>query len=137
MTCVKRRVRCIIITDQGNAFVGENLCDRPQPVCPRSPTDDYERCTSVCRQPGHAEIVALKKLDESGERGMMALVFGIDHLCKDCARALSGAGISQVIINSTPIAVAPQTAMQSNRIAAYRDEAGGAATTLPETYQPF
>ncbi len=56
--CAKMTVRCTLVTPAGEHIVGTNHCENPQPVCPRAPGEGYEKCTSVCRQVGHAEVVA-------------------------------------------------------------------------------
>ena len=107
MTCAKRIVRCTIITREGFAFTGENACSDPQPVCPRKEGEGYKKCKSVCRQEGHAEIQALTDLlghqayTGHTAKGALAVITGIDHLCKECARALTEAGIDQIILRRT------------------------------------
>lgn len=98
MTCAKRIVRCTIITRDGRAFSGENACDEPQKRCPRRKGEGYAKCESVCKQPGHAEIVALAQIELRGAVGATAIITGIDHMCKECARALSKAGVDEIIL---------------------------------------
>lgn len=100
MSCAKRIVRCTIITRSGRVFSGENDCATPQEVCPRTGNDDYTKCKTICRQEAHAEIMALRKLQDANEtpKGAIAIVTGIDYVCKQCARSLSMAGVTEVII---------------------------------------
>jgi deoxycytidylate deaminase len=98
VTCAKRIVRCTIITRDGIPFTGENACENPQPACPRGDDDGYEKCKTICQQPGHAEIQALEAARGEDLAGAKAIVTGIDHLCKECARALSQAGIDEIVL---------------------------------------
>lgn len=102
MTCAKKRVTCIIITRKGDAFWGENTCDEPQEICPREDGEGYDKCTEVCKQPNHAEIDALNAALESGYdlSCALAILTGIDHMCKPCARALSEAGVTEIILRA-------------------------------------
>lgn len=105
MTCAKKIVRCTIITREGTPFVGENICGAPQKECPRLPGDGYEKCKTICEQACHAEINAMINALADGKdlKDATAVVTGIDHVCKECSRALSEAGVSQVIIRNHKI----------------------------------
>lgn len=102
MSCAKRIVRCTIITSDGKAYSGENACEVPQVKCPRRRGEGYTKCKTICQQIEHAEIAALEKAKYySGFEslvGSMAIITGIDHLCKECARALSAAGVDEIIL---------------------------------------
>ena len=99
MTCAKRHVWCEIEA-HGRIFYGSNACDNPQPVCPREPGEGYEKCRTICRQRGHAEIMALVEAQASGVdlRHSHAVVGGHYYVCEGCARELRDAGISRIII---------------------------------------
>lgn len=99
MTCAKRHVWCEIEA-HGRLFYGSNACDNPQPVCPREPGEGYEKCKTICRQVGHAEMVALDKAIASGVelKYAHATVGGHYYVCEWCARALRDAGISRILI---------------------------------------
>lgn len=98
MSCAKKKVQCVIISVDGEAFVGENWCHNPQEVCPRSPGENYDKCHSICKQSGHAEINALKKAKRKAE-GATAYLVGHHHYCRACQLAMFSAGIKQL---STP-----------------------------------
>lgn len=97
MTCAKRQVGCYLFDGNGRIAYGENLCDSPVAVCPRLEGEGYEKCGTVCRQYGHAEIVALENwmlaygLD--GPRPSIALILGHFHMCHGCREALKAFGV--------------------------------------------
>lgn len=95
--CAKAVVRCEIHSVDGFAYVGENDCANPQQVCPRSPNEDYLKCVVVCKQAGHAEMVALQKAGEKA-KGAHVVVEGIDYVCKDCQKRLFAAGVESITI---------------------------------------
>lgn len=101
MTCAKLVVTCTIITPDGYRAVGRNDCANPQPVCPREPGEGYEKCVTVCKQAGHAEVVALRQLGILSY-GSHAYVEGHDHACRECQKALFGAGIAALTIGAPP-----------------------------------
>lgn len=90
--CAKTTVRCTIQSADGELFIGENWCANPQPKWPREPGEDYTKCTTICRQEGHAERVALR-LAGSKEAGGVALLRGHTYMCQSCQEALYGAGV--------------------------------------------
>jgi tRNA(Arg) A34 adenosine deaminase TadA len=97
--CAKRRVVCRIWTRQG-IFTGTNDCDNPQPTCPRAPGEGYEKCKTICRQKGHAEIAALDAALEARAnlRQAEVEVFGHYHVCEHCARTLAEHGVNRIIV---------------------------------------
>ena len=95
--CAKAVVTCQIMTEYGKSFYGENDCANPQKVCPRLPNEDYLKCVLVCKQSGHAEVMALQQAGEFA-KGSTAIVKGIKHVCKSCQERLFDAGISKIII---------------------------------------
>lgn len=98
MTCAKKRVFCTIIAQDGTKFMGENYCDNAQPSCPRLPNEGYEKCKSICQQFGHAEEVALHNARNHDLMDGIAVVTGIDYVCRSCAKKLSAAGIRSIVI---------------------------------------
>lgn len=98
MTCAKRRVICVLSDDLGGVCSGENLCDRPQPACPREPGEGYEKCGSICLQMGHAEVQALATWQARflGRPPTHALIRGHDRVCDNCLRLLESAGVKHV-----------------------------------------
>ena len=99
MTCAKRHVWCEIEA-HGRIFYGDNSCENPQAACPREPGEGYAKCKSICRQRGHAEMVALEEARASGVdlRHAHAIVGGHYYVCKSCAEVLRDAGISRILI---------------------------------------
>jgi deoxycytidylate deaminase len=101
--CAKRVVKCVIRTIDGKMSAeGSNWCANPQTLCPRGPGEGYEKCKSICRQGDHAEIDALRNLVASGgnARGATASVYGHYHVCQDCAKVLTAAGVAKIIIHT-------------------------------------
>lgn len=92
MTCAKREVTCYIVTPDGRQFMGTNGCDEPQDICPRRPSEGYEKCRTICKQPGHAEEIALGAAG-SDACGATAYLEGIGHYCKACQIMLFRAGV--------------------------------------------
>ena len=97
MTCAKKRVQCVIVSIDGDAYIGENWCENPQETCPREPGEGYEKCQSICRQSGHAEINALKKAKRKAD-GATAYLVGHHHYCRSCQLALFSAGIKHLSV---------------------------------------
>lgn len=105
MTCAKRRVACVIIDGVGNILgTGTNGCANPQPVCPREPGEGYEKCESVCKQAGHAEIMAVEDALIRGNdlNYAKAHVFGHDHVCEGCIEVLRSLGLATIQVHVPP-----------------------------------
>ena len=98
MTCAKRTVTCVIKTVDKAMYRGTNWCRNPQPVCPRTEGEGYEKCKTVCDQAGHAEEDALWNATavEDELHGATAYVIGHVHVCPDCKKALNDAGITDI-----------------------------------------
>lgn len=96
--CAKTRVFCFIESPLGRRFVGENWCANPQPVCPREPGEDYTKCTTVCQQEGHAEVVAVR-LAGPFAKGATATLHGHTYACMNCQHALFDAGVRWLGVN--------------------------------------
>jgi len=93
--CAKTHVVCVISTPSGHVFKGTNWCANPQEVCPRSAGEGYDKCKSICKQEGHAEVDALKLAGDKA-RGASAVLTGHSYACQSCQEALFGAGISSL-----------------------------------------
>lgn len=99
--CAKKQVKCTLVTPAGLRFVGENLCDNPQLVCPRLEGEGYEKCVTVCNQEGHAEIVALRVAGEHAA-GSHAYVEGHTYACRNCQEHLFAVGVVVLTIGAPP-----------------------------------
>lgn len=103
MTCARRVVTATYITPDGRRFVGRNDCDNPQTSCPRGdapPGVGYELCSSVCRQPAHAEIVALRAAGAAASGGLL-YVEGHTYACRACLARADMLGVV-IILGSPP-----------------------------------
>lgn len=100
MTCAKKVIRCWIWDYTGNCGYGENACNTPQEACPREPEEGYEKCKSICHQPGHAEMMALEAARAKGVmiEGATVKVKGAYNVCKSCAATLRDAKVGKIII---------------------------------------
>lgn len=96
MTCAKQRVRCTIVTVDGSVVPGENSCRNPQTTCPRAPGEGYEKCRTICDQRGHAEAVAVSRLN--GRTPVKAILEGHTYACDSCRNALLSVGIRTLVI---------------------------------------
>jgi hypothetical protein len=96
MSCAKKKVLCLILTPAGEIFIGENSCLEAQLDCPRLPGEGYEKCKRICKQVGHAEIMALAKAGIKA-CGATAIITH-ERICKECADALDQAGVKTRIL---------------------------------------
>lgn len=95
--CAKTQVMCLIVGKSGRGYVGTNSCENPQVKCPREIGEGYEKCRTICRQIGHAEITALIAAGEDAMGGR-AYLWGHDHFCANCQKALFAAGILAISV---------------------------------------
>ena len=96
MTCAKKNVICYLFSEDGRVFEGTNACRNPQTTCPREPGEGYEKCTTICDQVGHAEMVALDAAGDAAN-GSTALLVGHHHYCRACQEALFAAGVKSLM----------------------------------------
>ncbi len=96
-SCAKTVVTCTLVAADGEEFIGENLCGIPQKVCPRRPGEDYKKCSTICNQVGHAEVVALALAGDKAA-GAHAFIRGHTYACMDCQHALYGAGVQSISV---------------------------------------
>lgn len=98
MTCAKQVVEATIIATDGTTYVGRNDCANPQAVCPRGSMPSnvgYHLCRSVCRQAGHAEVMAIEAAGEHAE-GATLILRGHVAVCPECMKACNAAGIARI-----------------------------------------
>jgi deoxycytidylate deaminase len=94
MSCAKKKVICLLVTEDHSIFVCSNDCQNPQETCPREPGEGYEKCKSICQQPHHAEVDAIMK---AGDKARGAMAFITHHrVCCDCQKSLEEAGVKSV-----------------------------------------
>lgn len=99
--CAKATTRCTIVSPDGEHFVGENWCWNPQETCPREPNEGYEKCTHICRQEGHAEIVAVVLAGDKA-KGSRAYLEGHTYACMNCQHVMFAAGIKSFSVGRPP-----------------------------------
>lgn len=97
--CAKATVRCTLVTRSGERIVGENWCENPQPFCPQQPGEGYEKCKSICKQRGHAEVEAVVLAGPKAQ-GARAYVEGHTYACQNCQETLFAAGVLSLTIGS-------------------------------------
>jgi deoxycytidylate deaminase len=95
--CAKQTVTARIVALDGREFTGTNYCEAPQAVCPRGDMPSgvgYELCKSICHQPAHAEVNAIKAAGEAARGGTLYLS-GHFWMCDECKAACATAGIPE------------------------------------------
>jgi len=99
MTCAKVVVEARLVLPSGLSFVGRNTCMNPQSVCPRLPGEGYEKCRTICRQPGHAEMDAIAAAHYHGQsvRGGHMIV-NYHHICAGCRAVMDTAGVTYEVM---------------------------------------
>lgn len=98
MTCAKKRVTAILVGASGQHYIGMNACRIPQARCPREPGEGYEKCKTVCRQPHHAEVAALRQAGEDARGGTITIV-GHEYVCPECVVALDEYGVLRAVLS--------------------------------------
>ena len=102
--CAKQVVTATVVAVTGRRFIGINYVNNPQGACPRAdmPTGvDYELCRSVCDQPAHAEINALKAAGAEAH-GATLYLEGHTYACRTCQVAAYAAGVIDIVIGVPP-----------------------------------
>jgi DNA (cytosine-5)-methyltransferase 1 len=102
--CVKQTVTATVVDTSGRHWVATNHCMTPQKVCPRAgmPTGvGYELCRSVCNQPAHAEVNAIRFAGKKA-KGATLYLQGHTYACQSCLDAARKAGVIEVIIGAPP-----------------------------------
>ncbi len=95
--CAKTKVTAVLVSEDGEGFIGENDCLNPQTVCPREGGEGYEKCASVCRQTGHAEENAIRKAGDKA-KGAVIYLQGHTYACNSCKAAAQDAGVKEIIV---------------------------------------
>ena len=101
--CAKQVVTATLITPAGHRYVGTNACDAPQAACPRDAAGwargaGYHLCREVCRQPGHAEVMAIDQAGDAAAAGGGTIYLeGHTAPCAGCQAVVDRLGISVVV----------------------------------------
>jgi deoxycytidylate deaminase len=99
--CAKTTVTCTLVTATGEHIVGTNYCENAQASCPRHAGEDYTKCRTICRQVGHAEVVALMRAGHKSA-GSRAFIEGHTYACQNCQEALFAAGVISISVGIQP-----------------------------------
>lgn len=103
--CAKQTVTATVVALNGKHYVGTNYCNTPQAICPRAglPTGQgYELCSSICHQPAHAEVNAIKAAGEDAWEADLYLE-GHTYACAACQQAADAAGVRSIVIGKPPV----------------------------------
>ena len=90
--CAKQTVLAVLFTPDGDQFISSNYCLNPQASCPRTGGEGYEKCKTICQQPGHAEANAIRMAGDRANGGT-CLVFGHRQVCDSCRTLCEERGI--------------------------------------------
>ncbi|UOO89533.1 hypothetical protein LVJ82_00695 [Vitreoscilla massiliensis] len=92
--CADKTVFAELTTPSGAKFYGFNGCANPQTKCPRSSGEGYTKCREICRQPAHAEVMAISQWDDAGaEMGATMRVWGANKICCNCKAVCAENGV--------------------------------------------
>ena len=100
--CFKREVCAVIINKKGQIATGQNLISNGLiGECPRDVGEGYEKCTSICRQEGHAEAMAIqdamdRKIDIEGAN---LYLMGHYRVCDSCQAGCDKHNLKVIIVN--------------------------------------
>lgn len=100
--CIKQPTGAVVVKDGQVIGRGSNAGKKVS-VCPRwsSPTGkNYEPCRPICRQDGHAEVMAVRDAQEEGFDTANADLYLYGHwwCCKNCWDTMIAAGIKNVYL---------------------------------------
>ena len=90
--CAKRVVHAALFTADGDQYLSSNYCLNPQASCPRAKDEGYEKCRTICQQPGHAETNVIQLAGDKA-LGSTMLIFGHNRICDSCKKACEEQGI--------------------------------------------
>ena len=99
--CIKQMVVVVIKKKNGEVYIGTNWCGNPQKECPRKDMETgegYDKCNDICRQRGHAEVVALYNAKEIDLNGAVCYIIGHSYCCDNCKKALKERGVEDIRI---------------------------------------
>ena len=99
--CAKTQVIAILYNKEDTEFAfGTNFCKNPQEICPREEGEGYEKCKSICDQPAHAEINAIKDAVNKNMtvEGSTMIILKHRDMCDNCRQFVTNYGVETVII---------------------------------------
>jgi len=103
--CKKQTTYAVIYKDKQIVGIGSNEISADIEICPRDEAgcvsgEGYEMCTDVCKQAGHAEVMACKDAGGLADGGTLYLM-GHAYCCNDCLLVMVKHGITEVVIAQT------------------------------------
>lgn len=108
--CRSRQVLAVLVSPDGDVFIGSNGVEHPQKVCPRKESamkrgKGWHLCRETCGQQHHAEQDVLAKAGAAAQ-GARIYILGHDCACPACKAAMKKAGVASYIAipgeNSSP-----------------------------------
>jgi len=99
--CAKVTTMATVVCVDGTRFVGMNWCANPQPKCPRKEGDNYDKCNTICKQMGHAEVMACLAAGAKAKLGVLYLE-GHTYACDNCVDVAAFHGIDKIVVGSPP-----------------------------------
>lgn len=104
--CAKQPTAAVIVQDRiiigsgSNASKRVDICPRVEHNCPTG--QGYEFCREVCKQKGHAEVIAIQNAKENGFSqelvGASLYLDGHWWACKNCCDTMEKAGIIRLYL---------------------------------------
>jgi deoxycytidylate deaminase len=108
--CAKQVVVAVVITRDNKAYVGRNDVNNAQQVCPRVTAgmktgEGYELCKTVCQQPDHAEVAAIKAAVAAGSlvSGSTMFIYGHTYACEPCLSWCREYGVERVVFGGVEV----------------------------------
>ena len=102
--CFKREVCAVIVDKNGKIASGTNEIRNSEVTeCPRLKGENYVKCKELCRQEGHAEIVAITNAILKGLELNNSNLYLMGHhrICVDCSNECKKHNINVIIVNES------------------------------------
>jgi len=105
--CAKQNVLATLVSEDGEVFVGTNLCRNPQKECPRDTFgmksgEGYHLCEEICQQRSHAEVDAITQAGEKAKGGIIYLT-GHQYACGNCSSCAEQASVKTINVRNERI----------------------------------
>lgn len=102
--CAKQNVLATLISEDGEVFVGTNLCRNPQQECPRDTFgmksgEGYHLCQEICQQRSHAEVDAITQAGDKA-KGAVIYLTGHQYACGNCTSCASDAHVKNINVRN-------------------------------------